>query len=36
MHWNRVGIMLLDRGHPRFWNVNPTIPVDIVGVVLRE
>ena len=35
-HWYRVGIVLFDRGHPRFWNFNPTILVDVEGEVLRD
>ena len=35
-HWYRVGIVLFDRGHPRFWNLNPTILVDVEGEVLRD
>ena len=29
---NRYHVVYFDRGHPRFWNVNSTIRVDIVGV----
>ena len=25
-------VVFSDRGHPCFWNFNPIIPVDIVGV----
>ena len=29
---NRYYVVYFDRGHPRFWNFNSTIRVDIVGV----
>ena len=32
LHWHLVDIMLFDHGHARFWNFNPTILVDFVGV----
>ena len=31
-HWHGEGIVLFDGGHPRFWNFNPTIPVDAIRV----
>lgn len=32
LHWLLVDIMLFDHGNARFWNFNPTILVDFVGV----
>ena len=30
--WYRSAVLLFDGRHPRFWNFNPAIPVDIVRV----
>ena len=34
--WYRSAVVLFGRRHPRFWNVNSTIPVDIVTVKSDE
>ena len=28
--WYQSAVVLFDRGHPRFWNFSPIIPVDVV------
>ena len=30
--WYQLAVVLFDHSHPRFWNFNSTIPIDIIRV----